>query len=495
MIVDLVRNNKTPLYLQLKQRIGAMIAERLLLPGSKLPATRDLAMSLGVSRNTVMQAYQELEVEGLISSRVGRGSFVSTYPSVGGSEAERKEQNCMSYEGLLSSYWTRMNEDLVSVFEQMAQPHPASSYIDMASDQPYPGLLPIAEFGECLHSAVRRYGKSLFTTGSPFGFEPLLEYLPTLLVRRNVICRSENLMVVNGLQQALSLIGRLFIDPGDTVLLQHLTYPGAVGVFRSLRCNCVGITMDEDGLCIDVLERILRYRKPKLLYIVPTFHNPTGTTLIAERRRQLVELCRENELLIIEDDYAHDLTFNGMEALPLKAWDTTGGIVHVGSFSESLFPGIRLSWIVAAKPIIERLGLLKQSSDLYTNRIVQGALLEFCRKGYYEREIKRRRRVYAQRCDLLDAAMNRHFPNEVTWRKPKGGIYQWVDVPDNLDTVSLLLRTRERGVVFTPGRLFAVEEWCRAGFRLGFTAPEEQQLAEGVRIIGDALKEINVIKE
>jgi DNA-binding transcriptional MocR family regulator len=295
-------------------------------------------------------------------------------------------------------------------------------------------------------------------------------------------------MVVNGLQQALSLIGRLFIDPGDMVMLQHLTYPGAVGVFRSLQANCIGITMDGDGLCIDVLKRILRYRKPKLLYIVPTFHNPTGTTLAPERRSQLVELCRDSELVIVEDDYAHDLTFGGIEAMPLKSRDTTGGIIHVGSFSESLFPGIRLSWIVAAKPIIERLGLLKHSSDLYTNRIVQGALLEFCRKGYYDKEIKRKRQVYARRCDLLAEAMSRYFPREVTWRKPKGGIYQWVDIPDSVDAVALLLRTRERGVVFTPGRMFAVEEWCRAGFRLGFTAPEEQQLPEGVRIIGDTLR-------
>jgi GntR family transcriptional regulator/MocR family aminotransferase len=465
-----------------------MIAEGLLLPGSKLPATRDLAISLGVSRNTVVQAYQELEVEGLINSRVGRGSFVSFYQPAGGAVAERKEQTCMNYEGLFSSFWIRMNEDLFSVFEQLARPHPESSYIDMASDQPNPDLLPIAEFGECLHSAVRRYGRSLFTTGSPYGFEPLLEHLPTLLARRNVICRSENLMVVNGLQQALSLIGRLFMDPGDTVLLQHLTYPGAVGVFRSLQGNCIGITMDEEGLCIDVLQRILRYRKPKLLYIVPTFHNPTGITLSAERRRQLVQLCRDNELLIVEDDYAHDLTFNGMEALPLKSWDSTGGIIHVGSFSESLFPGIRLSWIVAAKPIIERLGLLKQSSDLYTNRIVQGALLEFCRKGYYDREIKRKRQVYAQRCDVLNEAMNRYFPSEVTWNRPRGGIYQWVDIPEKLDAFALLLKTRELGVVFTPGRIFSVEEWHRSGFRLGFTAPAEQQIPEGVQIIGETLK-------
>jgi len=490
VIVDLDRNDKTPLYLQLKRKIAALIGEKLLLPGSKLPVTRELAVSLGVSRNTVVQAYENLEAEGLISSQVGRGTFVSLYPPAGTSTSGRHGRTCMNYEGLFSFGWARLNADLLSVFEQLARPRDNSPFIDMASDQPNPGLLPVQEFRGCLQSAVRRYGGRLLTTGSTCGFEPLLEYLPTLLARRNVICRPENLMVVSGLQQALSLIGRLFIDPGDTVLMQNLTYPGALGVFRSLQGNCIGIPMDEEGLCIDALQRILKHRKPKLLYIVPTFHNPTGTILVVQRRRQLVELARDSGFLIVEDDYAHDLGFDGREAFPLKSWDTTGGIIHLGSFSESLFPGIRLSWIVAAKPIIERLSLLKQSSDLYTNRILQGALLEFCRKGYYDKELKRKRQVYARRCASLVEAMRRWFPAEATWRKSQGGLYQWVNIPDSLDAFALLLRTRDRGVVFTPDRMFAVEEWSRGGFRLGFTAPEEERIRDGVKIIGDTLQDM-----
>ena len=500
MIVQLDRNSKISLYMQLKNRIRAMIAERLLPPGSKLPPTRELAMSLGVSRNTVVQAYLELEAEGLITSRVGRGSFVSLYPptgrsapgapsaSVSGGEA----QEPMNYEGLFSSGWSRMSADLASVFEQLARPRAGSAFIDMASDQPHPGLLPVQELGECLQAAVRRHRGSLLSTGSPCGFEPLLEYLPTVLARRNIFCGTENLMVVSGLQQALSLIGRLFIDPGDSVLLQQLTYPAALGVFRSLQANCTGIPMDEEGLRLEVLERILRYGKPKLLYIVPTFHNPTGTNLAAQRRRQLVELARRSGLLIVEDDYAHDLGFDGREAFPLKSWDAAGGIIHLGSFSESLFPGIRLSWIAAPKPIIERLSLLKQSSDLYTSRIIQGALLEFFRRGYYDRVLKRKRHAHARRCGSMAAAMEQHFPDAVSWREPKGGLFQWVDIPEQLDAFALLLRTREKGVVFTPDRMFAVGQLSRGGFRLGFTAPDERQIPEGIRIIGDSLKEMLV---
>jgi len=492
VIIELDRNDKIPLYRQVEQRISALITEKLLPPGSKLPATRDLALSLGVSRNTVVQAYQELEAEGLISSRVGRGSFVTPYPPAGSSIFAAKARPGMNYEGLFSSGWARMNAGLISVFEQLARPGTEAPYIDLASDQPHPSLLPVEEFGECLQAAVRRHRGALLATGYPCGFEPLLEYLPSLLARRNILCRLENLMVVSGLQQALSLIGRLFIDPGDMVLLQHLTYPAALGVFRSLQANCTAIPMDEEGLCIDVLQRILRFRRPKLLYIVPTFHNPTGTNLSVQRRRQLVELAERSGFLIVEDDYAHDLAFDGREAFPLKSWDGTGAIIHLGSFSETLFPGIRLSWIAASKPIIERLSLLKQSSDLYTSRIIQGALLEFFRRGYYDKVLKRKRQVHMHRCDSMVKAMEQHFPDAVRWSKPKGGLFQWVDIPDSLDALALLLRTREKGVVFTPDRMFAVEEWSRGGFRLAFTAPEEQRIPEGIRIIGDTLKDILV---
>jgi 2-aminoadipate transaminase len=201
-------------------------------------------------------------------------------------------------------------------------------------------------------------------------------------------------------------------------------------------------------------------------------------------------MAKEHGFVIVEDDYAHDLAFGGREALPLKSQDLSGAVLHLGSFSESLFPGIRLSWIAAAKPLIDRLALLKQSSDLYTNRILQGALLEFFRKGYYDRVVKRKRQVYARRCDSVAAAMKQFFPDEAAWRKPKGGLFQWVDIPEDLDPFALLLRTRQSGVVFTPGRMFAVEEWGRNGFRLSFVSPEEEQIPRGIQIIGDTLKDL-----
>ncbi|MGQ9631025.1 MAG: MocR-like pyridoxine biosynthesis transcription factor PdxR [bacterium] len=490
MILNLDRTVKTPLYIQIRDRISDLIGRGLLPPGSRLPPTRELADSLGVSRNTVVSAYRELEVSGLISSHVGRGAFVCKYLPRGVSSSGGEVKSKMRFEGLFSTSWTRSYAPLASGMEQLSEADDDPDTISLASALPDRDLFPLGEFRDCLQSAMRRYGADLLTSGPPQGFQPLLDYLPAFLARRGIRCEGRDMMIVNGIQQGLSIVGRLFVDPGDTVILENLTYPGALGVFRSLQANCVGIPVDSEGIRVDILENVLKRRSAKLLYTIPTFQNPTGTVLSAERRERLVELCRENQVVIVEDDYAHELIFEGKEALPLKAWDEWDGIIYMGSFSEILFPGIRLSWILAPRPILERLLLIKQSSDLYTNRILQGALLEFCRRGLLEKHLKRKRLVYRGRRDAMLGAMKTHFPKGISWQKPRGGLFQWVDLPSKIDALSLLLKARERGVVFAPDRIFSVEEWERGGFRLGFASVGEEKIEKGIKILGEILREM-----
>ncbi len=276
---------------------------------------------------------------------------------------------------------------------------------------------------------------------------------------------------------------------GFQPLLENLTYPGALGVFRSLQANCIGIPVDSDGIRVDILENVLNRRSAKLLYTIPTFQNPTGTSLSMERRKRLVEICREHKVIIVEDDYAHELGFEGSESFPLKAWDEYDEVIYMGSFSEILFPGIRLSWILASRPVIDRLLLIKESSDLYTNRILQGALLEFFQRGLLEKHLKKKRLIYRRRRDIMLEALGKYFPEEISWQKPLGGLFQWVDLPPGIDALSLLLKSRERGVVFAPDRVFSVEEWERGGFRLGFANLDGEKIEKGVRVLGEILIE------
>ncbi len=488
MIVDLDRNNPTPLYVQIKDRLAELIQSGLLAPGARLPSTRELASSMGVNRNTVINAYEQLEVEGLVSSHVGRGTAVrGRLPA--GPAARREQAERMAVEALLSSTWRSTYPQLPAGAEQLLEAPEVEGTISFASHEPDLSLFPVEEFAGCLQSAMRSYGADLLAAGPSRGFAPLIEHMPGFLARRGIQCTDREIMIVNGIQQALSIVGRLFVDPGDTVIMENLSYPAALGVFRSLQASCIGIPLDDDGIRVDLVQGVLARRAAKLLYVIPTYQNPTGAVLSPERRERLLELAREHQVVIVEDDYVHDLSFDGREVLPLKARDARDGVIYLGSFSEILCPGIRLSWIVAPATIIDRLLLIKQLTDLYSNRILQGALLEFARKGFLERHLKRKRAVYRKRRDLLGDAMKHSFPEEAAWKKPRGGLFQWVDLPRGTDTLSLLLKTRGRGVVFVPDRVFSVEEWERSGLRLGFAGIDEGTIEKGIRILGDTLKE------
>jgi len=489
MIVDLDRNDPTPLYLQIRNRLTELIHAGLLAPGEKLPSTRDLAGSIGVNRNTVISAYEELEVEGLVMSHVGRGTSVRVRAPVGAAGAQVQRPERMQVEALLSTTWRSAYPRLPAGTEQFLEAAEPQGTISFASHDPELSLFPVKEFAGCMQSAMRKYGGDLLAAGPARGFAPLLEYLPGFLARRGIQCTDREIMIVNGIQQALSIVGRLFVDPGDTVIMENLSYPGALGVFRTLQASCVGIPIDDDGIRVDFAETVLSRRSAKLIYTIPTYHNPTGAVLSLERRERLLDLARKHQVVIVEDDYVHELSFDGREVLPLKARDAQDSVIYLGSFSEILCPGIRLSWIVAPSPIIDRLLLIRQFADLYSNRILQGALLEFCQKGLLDRHLKRKQAVYRKRRDRMAEAMKTYFPSEAKWKKPRGGLFQWVDLPRSIDALSLLLKTRERGVTFAPDRLFSVEEWERAGLRLGFAGVDEEMIEKGIGILGDALKD------
>ncbi len=488
MIVDLDKNDSTPLYVQIKDRLVELIQSGLLAPGARLPSTRELASSIGVNRNTVINAYQELEVQGLVSSHVGRGTAVRENLPSGSSAVRREQAERLRVEALLSATWRSTYPQLPAGAEQLLEAPEIEGTISFASHDPDLSLFPVDDFAGCMQSAMRKYGGDLLAAGPSRGFAPLIDYMPGFLARRGIQCTAGEIMIVNGIQQALSIVGRLFLDPGDTVIMENLSYPGALGVFRSLQASCIGIPLDDDGIRVDLVESVLARRSAKLIYSIPTYHNPTGVVLSADRRERLLTAAREHQVIVVEDDYVHDLAFDGREVLPLKARDARDGVIYLGSFSEILCPGIRLSWIVAPAAVIDRLLLIKQFTDLYSSRILQGALLEFCQKGLLDRHLKRKQAVYRKRRDLMLEAMKAHFPPEAVWKKPRGGLFQWVDLPRGTDVLALLLKARSQGVLFAPDRIFSVEEWERAGLRLGFAGIDEDKIEKGMRILGNALK-------
>jgi DNA-binding transcriptional MocR family regulator len=493
MVIKIRRNAQVPIYRQISTHISQLIGRKKLLPGDRLPDTRTLSCSLGVSRNTVVAAYNELESKGLIFSHVGKGTFVERYLPESVFRAPQRKKEKMTYEGLFSSVWEQSFRIPFTHIEQTYGFHKDPESISFASDLPDPEYFPYEEFNDSIRSALRKFGTELLNQGHPMGFRPLLEYLPLFLAKRNITCESGELMIVNGVQQGLSIVGKLFVNPGDTVVLENLTYPQAMLNFKSAQADLVGIPVEDDGLDIDFFERVLKRRRVKLLYTIPTYQNPTGTVMSVEKRERLVELCRKYRVVVVEDDYAHELNLEKREVLPIKAWDESGCVVYMGSLSNILFPGIRLSWILAPKTVCEKLALIKRTSDLYTSRILQGALLEFYRRGYLEKHIKKNRFIYRRRRDVLCEAIERYFPEQTKWQRAEGGIFQWVDVDNRIDVEAVFERAKERGVLFAPDTLFFVEEWKRRGLRLSFSNETEKKLHEGVSVIGNILKEMREI--
>ncbi len=491
MILKLNRNEDVPLYTQVKNGIEELIKSGVLKSNTRLPSTRELAASLCVSRNTVLQAYELLEADGLVYSGVGKGTFVHEYGKSRRAPVLKKRDVKMSFEGLLSNAWTRSHSNLFSGFEKIFDTDKKDTFISFASDSIDERMFPQEDFKNCLISSFRRYGASLLTADTSQGFLSLIEFLSGFMGRRGIMVKPENILITSGIQQGLSIIGRLFVDPGDTILLENFTYPGALGVLRSLQANCIGIPMDSEGIRLDILENVLKRRKAKLLYTIPTFHNPTGCVVPPDNRKQLVELCSTYQVIIIEDDYAHELGFDRNELLPLKALDERGGIVYMGSFSETLFPGIRISWIAAAREIIEKLTILKSSADLYTNLILQAAVLEFLQKGYFDKQLKKKRNFLSKKSSVVSSALSRYVSDIASWRKPQGGLFQWIELPGSIDALDLLLASREKGVTFAPDRLFSVEEWQKSGFRIGFGNVDEEKIWRGIGTIGNILKNMH----
>ena len=488
MVFDLDRHSGSPLYLQIKERLAAFIEEGTLRAADRLPATRDLARALAVNRNTVVKAYEELEVEGKVRSGVGRGTFVAEFAA--GPPKPRTPEPAVpaDFEGLWSQA-SRIHEQAEGhLFFQVSHLHEAG-VTALSSSLPDKTLFPMREFRNCAYYALQNYGADLLGLGSSQGFVPFLNYLPKYLLRHGLEVEPHHLIVTSGIQQGIDLVARTLISPGDTVVTEEFTYPWAASVFRSLGADVTGIPVDQNGMKVEVLEQVLPRRQPKLIYTIPTFHNPTGATMSLERRRRLLELAAQYKVPILEDHYANDLRLDGAELLPLAALDRQGWVIAVGSLSKVLFHGLRLGWIISRlEPLRRRVISFKQTADLQTSYLVQGIILEFMLRGYLEKYLKRRLVQLRSRRQAVRRALVDYLPESCWWYEVEGGVCYWLNLPPPLRADEVLIESRKRGVVFAPKHLFTVNPSPNDALRLGFTVLPEERAQAGIRVIGQVIR-------
>jgi 2-aminoadipate transaminase len=331
--------------------------------------------------------------------------------------------------------------------------------------------------------------------GSADGYPGLKQALVSMLRGEGYECADENLLITDGCQQALDLLCKAFLRPGDTVLIENPTYPGTLAVLAGARVRVLGAPVRTEsgpgtipGVDVSAMEFVLMQNRVKMIILTPDFHNPTGTTMPVSERRRVLELAARFQVPVVEDHIYARLRARGERVPSLKQLDRSNLVIQIDSFSKIAFPGLRVGWMIAPANVIERLRLVRQATDLHTDQLAQAILAEYMRRGLLNGHLERTRKAYSLRLAVLEQALSRHMPHGTKWTRPEGGMCVWVELPPGFDASELLIHVRERGVLFSPGRYFYLQTPMPNALRLGFTGLNEREIARGIATLCDVLR-------
>jgi 2-aminoadipate transaminase len=366
--------------------------------------------------------------------------------------------------------------------------------ISLAGGLPDTSTFPPQTFAAQMTRIAQESAAEALQYGPTEGFEETVDCILQVMGAEGMLPDHEDVIVTTGGQQAIDLVCKTLVDPGDVVICEAPTYPGAVPVFCSYQADVVQIECDADGMRIEELEDVLEKlategRRPKFVYTVPSFQNPAGVTMSLERRRRLVELARQHEVLVVEDSPYGLLRFSGEPLPPLYQLDGGDFVIYIGTLSKILSPGIRLGWAVAPPPVMAKIVLGKQASDLCTSTLTQYFVREYFAEGRWRDYIASLVDIYRTRRDTMLAALREHFPPQAGWTEPEGGMFIWATLPEYIDTSDLLARALRDDVAFVPGRAAYVGERGKSSMRLNFSGVGEREIEEGVRRIGNVVAE------
>ncbi len=479
MHIDLARRTagRAPIYRQIADHIRGEIQAGRLDAGDRLPPIRELARSLSVNRDTVALAYDELVGEGHLEATVGRGTFVrSSQPVVVEGEV-RPASLAPRVEALLDFERTRPRYGA------------GAGSIPLHALVPDPALYPVAAFRRSVNRVLERGGADLLLYGDRQGDAGLRELLAQRFRAHGIEVGPAEITLCHGASQGIALALRLFAEPGDAVVVEEPTYHNVLGVLRALGLEAVAVPMSEGGPDLGVLERLLTRPEVKLLYTIPTFHNPMGVTTPLAHRRELLAVAARAGKPVVEDAYEMDLRFAGREVPSLAALDGAGLVVHLYSFSKSLFPGARVGAITARGRAVEGLHALRHASDLSGSPLLQAALADFVANGSYDRHLARLRRRLRSRTQALLEALAREMPEGVRFTEPEGGYQVWLDLPVGIDTRDLFADALRAGVLFAPGYVFQHDGRASHGLRLTVAQADEAEIARGVGLLARVVRQ------
>ncbi|MGN4128200.1 PLP-dependent aminotransferase family protein [Lysinibacillus sphaericus] len=469
MHIEIQRNSETSLSKQIFLSIVDHIRSGLIPQGSQLPSVRELSKELEVSFVTVVKAYKELEKGNFITSIQGKGTFVNTEET----EIEEIKNDYLPFNWQLSiqDYLPRA---------QFSRFHHVPGEIQLSSSMIDPGLLPNRYLEQEIHKMLSENPRILSQYSEIQGDYNLREAMTQYLKQFEVPTTPDNLLITNGSQQGLDLVARTFVGPGDVVVMERPTYPGAIDIFRGRGATILTVPVDKEGMKVDILQNLCDKYKPKIIYTIPTFHNPTGAVMSLKRRRQILEIAKSIQCMIVEDDPWGEIYFDKKPPAPIKSIDYYGHVIYLKGLSKTLAPSCRIGILSASGSIFNRLLAAKSNADLGSPLLTQKSLLPFITSKKMIDHMKKLRTALRVRRDLTLDLLSQYAPEEISWIIPNGGLNIWISLPTWIDTNLLLMEAKKNFVTFLPGSACYPVEQENHHMRLSFSYMNEQQLQHGI---------------
>lgn len=456
--IELDKEDKSFLYIQLYEKIKEMILDGRLKHETKLPTIRALAQSLDVNNITIVNSYNKLEEEGYIYKKVGSGSYVKKLD-----QTYDDDTSCDT------------GDDKV---------------INFASTAPTPNLFPMKEIKESIIEVLDKDNCNAFTYQDPKGFPPLRKSLRDYLRGLGIYSNEDSIQIISGAQQGIDIISKALIDYEDIVFVEEFTYTGAIGVFNSRGASTVGIKLENNGLSIQDLEEKLKFMKPKFLYLMPNFHNPTGCSYSLSKMENILELAHIYNFYIIEDDYLSDLEFMGHKNITMKSLDTgkKERVIYIKSFSKLFMPGLRIAFIVIPDELSHEVSSAKHISDISTPGLIQRSFNTYMRKGEWDQNLKRVNRIYDLRHRIMTNAIETYMPKEIEYNQVDGGFNFWFKLPDGYLSDDLYEYLMDKGIIIAPGKIFDINDDDYGYFRLSVTSMDSDEIEESMILLTEEIK-------
>jgi 2-aminoadipate transaminase len=382
--------------------------------------------------------------------------------------------------GMKIQFARRMNAVKPSTIREILKVTEQADIISFAGGLPAPELFPVAEVSAAAVRVLREGGAGALQYGPSEGYAPLRECFAAESRKRGIQCTADDILITTGSQQPLDLVSKIFLDAGDCVLTESPTYMAALQAFQSYEVRFAAAPTDEEGLIPEALPELIERERPRFLYTIPSFQNPTGVTLAAERRRTIYEIAASYELIVLEDDPYGALRYAGKNIAPIKSMDTEGLVIYQSTVSKTIAPGLRIGWVVACEEIRRKLTIVKQAADLHTSSLDQRIAHRYLTDFDSNAHVERIRRAYGERFAIMNAALRETMPPGFTWTHPEGGMFLWVTCPEGTDTCELMLEALKRKVLFVPGRDFFPDASGQRFMRLNFSNATPEQIREGI---------------